>query len=66
MYLSDFHARMTGSGERAELLAKRFELACKRFCLKPARGDGYQMDTSSFKPPPNLLHPKPGNQLRLL
>ena len=66
MYVSDFHARMTGSGERAELLAKRFELACKRFCLKPARGDGYQMDASLFKTPPNLLHPKPGNQLRLL
>ncbi|MDA1090201.1 MAG: PA0069 family radical SAM protein [Proteobacteria bacterium] len=66
MYVSEFHTRMTGTGHRAELLANRFGLACKRFGLKPARGDGYQMDASQFRPPPNLLYPKPGDQLRLL
>ena len=66
MYVSDFHTRMTGSGQRAALLADRFALACKRLRLNQARGDGYQMDASQFRPPANLLHPKRGDQLNLL
>lgn len=58
LYVSEFHTRMTGSGSRAELLSQRFEMACRRLGLKPARGDGYQMDASKFKPPV-----KPGDQL---
>jgi len=66
MYVPEFHTRMTGSGQRAELLAKRFELACKRTGLKPAKGEDYQMDASQFKPPATILYPKAGDQLRLL
>ena len=66
LYVSDFNTRMTGTGPRAELLARRFELACNRLGLKPARGNGYQLEASKFRLPSNFLHQKAGDQLRLL
>ena len=65
LYEQDFGTRMTGSGERAKLLSKRFNLACRRLGLKPARGDGYQMDATLFRVPRRTLHPLAGDQLRL-
>ena len=65
LYVADFGTRMTGTGPRAELLAKRFELACRRLGLNAARGAMGGMDTSLFRTPPRILYPKPGDQLRL-
>jgi len=50
----EFGARMTGSGNFADLVAKRFELACRRFGLNReddhmASRDG--LDCSLFRPP---------------
>jgi len=59
--VSEFGTRMTGSGERAELLAQRFERACARFGLNQERATGFDLDTSRFRPPP-----RPGDQLSLL
>ncbi len=43
-----FHTRMRGSGRYADLLARRFSLACKRLGL--ARND-WALDTSRFRRP---------------
>ena len=50
-----FGTRMTGTGNYAELLAKRFEIACRRLGLnggergiRPRR----ELDCSAFRPPP--------------
>ena len=48
-YDSDFRTRMHGSGVLAELLRKRFELACRRHGFGRARE--LQLDTSRFVPP---------------
>ena len=45
-----FGARMRGSGELAELLRRRFEIACKRFGLN-ANQRGAALDTTLFRPP---------------
>jgi DNA repair photolyase len=50
-----FGSRMSGTGNFAELIEKRFDIACRRFGLN-ARDR--ELDTSRFKPPP-------GSQLRL-
>jgi DNA repair photolyase len=65
LYESDFGTRMTGSGVRAKLLSKRFDLVCRRLNLKPARGDDYQMDATQFRQPAARLYPLVGEQLRL-
>jgi DNA repair photolyase len=65
LYENDFGTRMTGSGERAKLLEKRFNLACRRFGLKPARGEDYPLDASQFQAPSKMLYPLAGDQLRL-
>ncbi|NQV84386.1 MAG: PA0069 family radical SAM protein [Rhodospirillales bacterium] len=65
MYEQDFGTRMTGSGERAKLLAKRFDLACRRLGLKAVRGSAYQMDATQFKVPAAKLYPLAGDQLEL-
>ena len=58
----NFGSRMTGSGNFAELIAKRFDLACKRFALNSednhmaSRGG---LDCSRFRPP------AAGGQMRL-
>jgi DNA repair photolyase len=45
-----FGARMRGSGELAELLRRRFEIACKRFGLNAGQR-GAALDTTLFRPP---------------
>lgn len=49
LYLSDFSQRMTGSGEYAGLLAKRFQLAARKLGLV----DSAELDTSQFRKPIN-------------
>ncbi len=45
----NFGTRMRGTGHIATLLARRFELACKRFALNTERTA--PLDTSLFRPP---------------
>jgi len=61
LYVSDFKTRMTGTGERARLLAQRFERACAKYGLNEKRATGFDLTTALFKPPP-----RPGDQLSLL
>ena len=61
LYDSRFTTRMRGTGPYAELLARRFRLACKRLGLKAAGAAGFALDTSHFRPPPRT-----GDQLSLL
>ena len=58
LYDSSFSTRMRGTGAYAELLAKRFALACKRLGLN---ANDWALDTSRFRPPP-----REGEQLELL
>ena len=46
-----FGARMTGTGNYAELIARRFELACRRFGLNEERRGEAPLDGSRFRPP---------------
>ncbi|RFA29422.1 radical SAM protein [Alkalilimnicola ehrlichii] len=46
---SEFGARMTGKGLFAQLLQKRFRLACSRLGLNRTRSE---LDCSQFRPPP--------------
>jgi DNA repair photolyase len=48
-YDSDFSTRMHGQGVFADLLRRRFEIACRRHDLNRARG--LALDTSRFVPP---------------
>ncbi|WP_209881842.1 PA0069 family radical SAM protein [Azospirillum soli] len=57
LYRSQFGTRMKGSGPIAELLSKRFKLACKRLGLNGRDAD---LNCADFKPPP-----APGDQLAL-
>ncbi len=57
-YDATFGERMTGTGPFAELIAKRFRLACQRHELGKA---SKPLDTTLFKPPP-----MPGDQLELI
>ena len=59
LYRSEFGTRMRGEGPVADLLARRFKLACARLGLDQRRFDG--LDCSRFRPPP-----RPGDQLALL
>ncbi len=55
-----FGSRMTGTGMFAELIEKRFELACRRFGLND-HGAGRKppsLDCSRFKPPKDTHHPQ--------
>jgi DNA repair photolyase len=47
-YDATFGRRQRGSGVYADLIAKRFAIACKRFGLNEERG---ALDTSRFRPP---------------
>ena len=58
---SRFGVRMKGTGVHAELLAKRFRLACRRLGLNAPRPRGFDPETRLFRPPP-----RPGDQLTLL
>ena len=56
-----FHERMRGTGNYAELIAKRFEITCKRFGLN-GHGGGRrppELDCTRFVPP------SPGGQMKL-
>ncbi|MDE2085705.1 MAG: radical SAM protein, partial [Xanthomonadaceae bacterium] len=57
-YDSDFRTRMRGQGVFAELLRKRFEVACRKHGFGRARE--LQLDTSRFVPP---CAPSPQGQL---
>ena len=53
-YDSQFHQRMVGSGPYADLIAQRFELACRRLELSPDARGGWEkklLDCSQFRPP---------------
>ena len=59
LYSSDFTTRMRGTGAYADMLGKRFQLACRRLGLNRARGALRRLDTTLFRPPG-------GEQLKLL
>ena len=61
LYISDFATRMRGTGTHAELLAKRFRLASKRYGLNSANDGERNLDTSLF-----ILPSEVGDQLKLL
>ncbi|MFO1312590.1 MAG: PA0069 family radical SAM protein [Burkholderiales bacterium] len=48
-YVSTFGERMRGTGTYADLIEKRFELACKRLGLNQGRNEPF--DTTRFRPP---------------
>jgi DNA repair photolyase len=54
----EFGSRMRGTGPYAELIAKRFRLACNRLGFNK---NDWSLDLTKFAPPP-----APGDQLRLL
>ncbi|HKJ70379.1 MAG TPA: radical SAM protein, partial [Gammaproteobacteria bacterium] len=54
----EFGTRMTGTGAYAEMIARRFNLACQRLGLT---GHDFALDTRRFTPPP----PPTGTQLNL-
>ena len=58
---AEFGSRMRGSGPQADLLAKRFRLACRRYGLNVPDRSGFSLDTRHFRPPP-----KAGDQLSFL
>jgi len=58
LYVADFGIRMTGTGEMAEILRKRFHIACKNLGLNAERTEDFDLDTTQFSPP--LM---PGDQL---
>jgi DNA repair photolyase len=56
-----FHERMRGTGNYAELIDRRFDIACKRFGLN-GHGGGRrppELDCTQFVPP------SPGGQMKL-
>jgi DNA repair photolyase len=61
LYDPDFATRMRGSGVYADLLAKRFRLACDRLGLRRREPGEYPLDASAFKRPERA-----GDQLSLL
>lgn len=60
LYVSEFGSRMRGSGPYAELIEKRFRLACKRLGLNRHHVGETPPATSLFRVPP-----APGDQLAL-
>ena len=48
-YDPDFHARMHGHGVFAQLLSRRFDVACAKYGY--TRRGGVRLDTSKFTPP---------------
>ena len=63
LYTAEFGTRMRGRGAYADLLAKRFRLACARLGLNAGRdaGEDGALDSARFRPPPRA-----GDQLALL
>jgi len=60
LYVAEFGTRMRGRGEYADLIAKRFDLACRRTGLARRHATEISLDTSLFRPPP-----RSGDQLAL-
>ena len=58
LYDSTWSKRMTGGGPYAEMLAARFDRACRRLGFAPRLN--YPLDTTRFRPPPQK-----GDQLAL-
>jgi len=58
-----FGSRMTGTGNYAELMEKRFEIACRRFGLN--KRETPDLDCNRFRPPCRSPSPSSG-QLKLL
>ncbi len=58
LYDSAWSKRMTGGGPYAEMLAARFDRACRRLGFAPRLN--YPLDTTRFRPPPQR-----GDQLAL-
>ena len=54
----NFGSRMTGTGNYAELMSKRFDIACRRVGIN--RREELDLDCSRFRPP------SLGGQLKLL
>ncbi|HSC23751.1 MAG TPA: PA0069 family radical SAM protein [Casimicrobiaceae bacterium] len=50
-YESTFGTRMRGKGEFADLIARRFAVACRRLGLNRGRREHDGLDTSRFRPP---------------
>jgi DNA repair photolyase len=61
LYASDFGSRMRGTGPYAELLARRFAVACGRLGLETGTTATRPLDVGQFRVPD-----APGPQLRLL
>ena len=64
----NFGTRMSGTGNYAELMEKRFDIACRRFGLNARDGAGREppeLDCSRFRPPCLSSSPASG-QLKLL
>jgi DNA repair photolyase len=59
----NFGTRMSGTGNYAELMEKRFEIACRRFGLN--RKETPDLDCKLFRPPASSSSPASG-QLKLL
>jgi DNA repair photolyase len=51
LYDSSFETRMSGTGEYAKLLGRRFSLACKRLGLNKREASQMPLDTSQFTAP---------------
>ncbi len=51
LYASGFGTRMKGTGVFTELLAERFDVACKRLALNASRAAEDTFDTDLFRPP---------------
>lgn len=51
LYRSDFGSRMCGTGEYADLLAKRFSLACRKLGLNKREPAELPLRTDLFSPP---------------
>jgi len=58
-YDAQWGRRQVGTGEYAAMIAKRFEVACRRFGIQ--RRGHWQLDTTAFRVPP-----RSGDQLTLL
>jgi len=61
LYVADFETRRRGTGAYADLLAKRFRLACRKLGFTGDRDVAFDLDTAQFRPPPRV-----GDQLALL
>ena len=51
LYVSEFGNRMRGTGPYADLIARRFSLACRRLGLEETRAHHFQFDETKFCPP---------------